>query len=129
MKGTDSGRPVVLVLMGGPDAEHEVSLMSGRAVVEALVEGDVLDVVAEVIERVDAEALADHVRRSRADVVFPVLHGPWGEGGVLQEHLEDIGRPYVGSRPRPARLAMNKLRVSLADTRPPDLRARQGREA
>ena len=109
MRGTDADRPVALVLMGGPDAEHEVSLMSGRAVVNALMEADEFDLAAEVIDRPDAAALADLVRRHRADVVFPVLHGPWGEGGELQEHLEEVGRPYVGSRPRPARLAMDKL--------------------
>jgi len=41
--------------------------------------------------------------------VFPVLHGPWGEGGPLQELLETVGRPYVGSRPPAAALAMDKL--------------------
>ena len=44
----------------------------------------------------------------RGNVVFPVLHGPWGEGGALQELLEQDGRPYVGCGPAAARLAMDK---------------------
>lgn len=43
------------------------------------------------------------------DVIFPVLHGRWGEGGPLQEALEQLGLPYVGSRPEAAALAMDKL--------------------
>ena len=42
-------------------------------------------------------------------VVFPVLHGPFGEGGPLQDRLEIAGRPYVGARPVAARLAMDKI--------------------
>jgi D-alanine-D-alanine ligase len=42
------------------------------------------------------------------EVVFPVLHGPWGEGGPLQELLLADGRPFVGCLPDAARLAMDK---------------------
>jgi D-alanine-D-alanine ligase len=51
------------------------------------------------------------------DVIFPVLHGPWGEGGPLQDLLESDGRPYVGCRPAAARLAMDKLGTKLAAAR------------
>jgi D-alanine-D-alanine ligase len=43
------------------------------------------------------------------DVVFPALHGGWGEGGPLQDILESDGRPFVGSMSRAARLAMDKI--------------------
>jgi len=93
----------VLVLGGGPDAEREVSLRSARAVAEALrIAG------AEVHERNIDRASEDELRDAPGDVVFPALHGPWGEGGPLQAILTALGRPYVGSTPRSCRLAMDK---------------------
>ena len=100
-------RPSVLVLMGGPDAEREVSLHSGAAIARALRECGSFDVLEQVIDRPDAEDL----RGMPGDVIFPALHGAWGEGGPLQSLLEQIGRRYVGSRPPAAALAMDKLRT------------------
>lgn len=102
-------KPVVLVLRGGPDAEREVSLMSGAEVAGALVESGLFTVVNEVIDQPTEQQLRELVRKHKAEVIFPVLHGPWGEGGGLQELLEELDVPYVGSKPRPARLAMDKL--------------------
>ena len=106
---TNTCRKNVLVLMGGPDAEREVSLMSGTAVAEALRDGGRFCVIEQTIDRPGYDELRRMVESTDADVVFPVLHGHWGEGGPLQELLEEIGLPYVGSRPRAARLAMDKL--------------------
>lgn len=97
-------RPVVLVLMGGPDAEREVSLMSGRQVAQALRDSGRYQVIEQVI---DQPTVAD-LQYVPADVVFPVLHGHWGEGGPLQEVLEVLGLPYVGSGPQAAAVAMDK---------------------
>lgn len=94
----------VLVLKGGPDAEREVSLRSGGMVAEALARAG-FRVTDLAINRLGL----DELRAIRADVVFPVLHGAWGEGGPLQDLLELDGRPYVGCRPRAARLAMDKV--------------------
>jgi D-alanine-D-alanine ligase len=93
----------VLVLKGGPDAEREVSLRSGGMVAAALRRAG-----AQVEEVTIDKPGLDEIRAMPGDVVFPVLHGPWGEGGVLQEILERDGRPYVGCTPRAARLAMDK---------------------
>jgi D-alanine-D-alanine ligase len=113
------GKPAVLVLMGGPDAEREVSLLSGRGVAQALRDCGHYDVIERVVDRPTTGELT----AMRGDVVFPVLHGPWGEGGRLQERLEAAGLPYVGSRPPAATLAMDKLAtkhiVSAADVRTP----------
>ncbi len=100
-----TGRPTVLVLMGGPDAERPVSLMSGREVAQALRDRGRHRVLERVIERVTSDELRD----CGADVIFPVVHGPWGEGGPLQEILEETGVAYVGSGPASAALAMDKL--------------------
>lgn len=105
------GLPRVAVLMGGPDAEHEVSLMSGAEVARALAASGRFEVVPWTIARDgcidDAGILA-----LRPDAVYPVLHGPWGEGGPLQEILESIeashGIPFVGPGSRAARIAMDK---------------------
>lgn len=93
----------VLVLGGGPDAEREVSLNSAREVAAAL--RNRFNVVERTIDRVTC----DDLRSMPGDVIFPALHGRWGEGGPLQDVLERDARPYVGSRPRPARMAMDKI--------------------
>lgn len=99
----------VVVLSGGPDAERPVSLASGKGVVEALGALGGFEVVPLVIDRITADALREH----RPEVVFPVLHGRWGEGGQLQEILDATGVPYVGCRPKAAALAMDKLASKL----------------
>jgi D-alanine-D-alanine ligase len=104
-----SRKPRVLVLMGGPDAEREVSLMSGAEIVRALTSTGTFDVVPLTVLRPTAEELL----AEKPDVIFPIVHGPFGEGGPLQEILEAIaqthGIGYVGPKPQPARVAMHKL--------------------
>jgi D-alanine-D-alanine ligase len=99
----------VLVLKGGPDAEREVSIRSGSMVAAALRRAG-MDVNEVTVDRASPE----EIRSLRGDVVFPVLHGSWGEGGALQEILEADGRPYVGSGPAAARLAMDKVATKRA---------------
>ncbi|MSR44706.1 MAG: D-alanine--D-alanine ligase [Phycisphaerales bacterium] len=99
----------VLVLMGGPDAEREISLRSGAMVASALREAGGFIVHEQVIDRLTSAQL----RELPGEVIFPVLHGPFGEGGPLQDIMEADGRPYVGSRPRAARLAMDKMASKL----------------
>lgn len=100
-----STRPTVLVLGGGPDAEREVSIESSGAVAQGVRDDGRFEVIYEIIGRPSIESL----RAVRGDVVFPVLHGPFGEGGGMQDLLEIDGRPYVGTGPGGARLAMDKL--------------------
>lgn len=102
-----TARPSVLVLMGGPDAERPVSIMSGTGVASALRESGKFEVIDRTIDKPGAEELA----AMPGDVVFPVLHGHWGEGGPLQALLETIGRPFVGCGSRSAALAMDKMRT------------------
>ena len=91
--------------MGGPDAEREVSLMSGKETAQALRDCGRFA----VLERIIDDPSVDELGELGGDVVFPVLHGPWGEGGQLQERLELLGKPFVGSPSPAARLAMDKL--------------------
>jgi D-alanine-D-alanine ligase len=107
-----SRSPSVLVLGGGPDAERDVSLRSAAAVADALREAG-FTVEARTIDAI----LAADLEAMKGDVIFPVLHGPFGEGGPMQDLLEASGRRYVGCGPSAARLAMDKIATKLAAAR------------
>jgi D-alanine-D-alanine ligase len=98
-------RPTVLVLAGGPDAEREVSLAGGTAIAAALERSGKWSAHLAPVDRLTLEEL----RGLPGDVIFPVLHGPFGEGGGLQRVLEADGRPYVGSRAVASRIAIDKV--------------------
>jgi D-alanine-D-alanine ligase len=92
-----------LVLAGGLSHERDVSLRSGRRVLDAL---RVAGVDATVR---DADAgLLDDLASQRYDAVLVALHGGPGEDGALREVLELAGVPYVGSTPSACRLAWDK---------------------
>lgn len=95
----------VLVISGGPDAEHDVSVASGRTIAGALRDSGRFEVHERVIDDLSPESLA----ALPGDAVFPALHGPFGEGGALQRLLDDDGRPYVGSGGRASRIAIDKI--------------------
>ncbi|HEX4816909.1 MAG TPA: D-alanine--D-alanine ligase family protein [Nonomuraea sp.] len=108
----------VAVLAGGPSAEHEVSLQSAQSVLEALPR-DLYEPVPVIIDRQGRWPV--DLRRDLADVVFPVLHGPFGEDGVVQGHLETLGIPYVGCGVMASAVAMDKVamrRMFLAEDIP-----------
>ena len=73
----------VAVIMGGPSAEREVSLSSGRGCADALREAGF-----EVIEVDAGPDLAAVLQSEKPDVVFNALHGRWGEDGCVQGLLE-----------------------------------------
>ena len=95
----------VAVLLGGTSSEREVSLDSGRNVLEALrsrgVDATAVDGVA---------ALTEALARKEYDRVFNILHGGEGENGVLQGLLEALGVPYTGSGVLGSALALDKIR-------------------
>ena len=93
----------VTVLRGGPSTEREVSLESGAAVAAALRQRG-HEVWEADISRDDLNAL-DHA----ANVVFPVLHGTFGEDGQLQRILEERRLRFVGSGAQASALAMDKV--------------------
>ncbi|QYC39754.1 D-alanine--D-alanine ligase [Nonomuraea coxensis DSM 45129] len=101
----------VAVLAGGPSAEHEVSLQSAKAVLDALPR-ELYEPVPVIIDRQGRWTV--ELRRGLADVVFPVLHGPYGEDGVLQGHLETLGIPYVGCGVLASAVAMDKVAMRRA---------------
>ena len=113
----------VAVLAGGRSSEHEISLASARSVLESL-DPDRYDVVTVAIGRdgrwelgsgdgTVAETLPVPAANAPAtlgavDVVFPILHGPFGEDGTVQGLLELAGVAYVGAGVAASALCMDK---------------------
>jgi D-alanine-D-alanine ligase len=105
----------VAVLAGGRSSEHEISLSSAAAIRAGLEQAG--------HEVVDVEIGSDGVWSSNgnevsiqpmqglldADVVFPALHGPFGEDGTVQGLLEMVDVPYVGAGVLASALCMDKL--------------------
>lgn len=107
-----AGGPLrVVVLMGGVGTEREVSLRSGQAVVDALIEGG-HRAEAWVLDSSDERALDG--LPAGADVAFLALHGEWGEDGGVQRALDARGWAYTGSGPQASELAFDKLRTKQA---------------
>jgi D-alanine-D-alanine ligase len=136
-----SAKLTVAVLFGGRSAEHEVSLMSARFVVDALKtagHGTVLigiakdgrwhlcpdeDRIPPAVDETGVEVtlapgqggrlfslgpIAMPASSAAIDVVFPVLHGPFGEDGTVQGMLELADVPYVGAGVLGSAAAMDK---------------------
>jgi len=137
----------VAVVFGGRSAEHEISLLSARSVIDAL-DADRYEVLAIGVTKdgrwellpsgppaLPADAPPDALAgvspgsgteialdqepgsqalvaadgsRTRIDVVFPVLHGPYGEDGSIQGFLEMVGVPYVGAGVLASAVGMDK---------------------
>ena len=94
----------VAVLMGGSSAEREVSLMSGRGVLDALRSQGVN---AEAFD--PAERGLHELKQDGFDRVFIALHGRHGEDGTVQGALELLGLPYTGSGVMASAMAMDKV--------------------
>jgi len=117
------------VLMGGRSSEHEISVASARSVLESL-DPDRYEVRSIEIARDGRWELTSRAEQARlrkgdpeklpvplngqpaplgdVDVVFPVLHGPFGEDGTVQGFLELAGVAYVGAGVTASALCMDK---------------------
>jgi D-alanine-D-alanine ligase len=123
---------VVGLLFGGRSAEHEVSVRSAAAVYRNLDrakyrpvclfinrKGDVRRQASPLLDekKLAAGSFRDFLPwiggpvspGTRADIYFPVLHGPCGEDGTIQGLLEMAGVPYVGSGVAASALGMDKI--------------------
>lgn len=96
------------ILMGGPSTEREISLKSGKAVLNILEKENFdvvpLDIISDNLN--DAEKL---IRQSRINLAFIALHGRFGEDGTIQNLLEELQLPYTGSGVEASKLAMDKV--------------------
>lgn len=116
--------PRVLLIAGGKSAEHEVSLSSAEGVLRYMPFPTELAVIAKdgrwLLGKEAQEALAAKVAPSGEHsfpppldwdayhVVFPLLHGRFGEDGTLQGFLELLGKPYVGAGVTASALCLDK---------------------
>ncbi len=96
----------VAVLMGGRSAEREISLKSGTAVLQALLQSGV--------QAFAFDPACDPLNDlQRADMAFIALHGRYGEDGCIQGVLELMNIPYTGSGVMASALGMDKWRTKL----------------
>lgn len=128
-----NGRVRVAVVMGGRSSEHEISLASARSVLENL-DPERYEAVTVAIDRqgrwelgagderrklpagesaaetlpIPVETESVPATLADVDVVFPILHGPFGEDGTVQGLLELAGVPYVGAGVAASALCMDK---------------------
>ncbi|HDT14769.1 MAG TPA: D-alanine--D-alanine ligase [Firmicutes bacterium] len=97
---------VIGVLMGGMSEEREISLISGRAAASELRKNG------HTVKMVDVDRNSvEKIKKAGIDVAFPVLHGRYGEDGIMQGILEFIGIPYTGSGVAASAIAMNKIKT------------------
>jgi len=105
----------VAVLAGGRSSEHEVSLSSAAAVATGLQacghEVLAVQIGRDGVWRLDGERLSVTPGEGLlgADVVFPALHGPFGEDGTVQGLLETLDVPYVGAGVAASAVCLDKV--------------------
>lgn len=92
------------ILYGGKSAEHDVSLVSANNILKAL-DKDKYQVFPIKIDR-DGKFNLNSIQKM--DVVFPVLHGPYGEDGSMQGLLKILNVPFVGPSVLGSALGMDK---------------------
>lgn len=102
----------VAVLRGGPSSEYEVSLKSGKSVIDSLADRyEVLDILIArdgVWHHLGAPIKPENLFK-KVDVVFNALHGTYGEDGTVQKLLDTFGIPYTGSTALASAVGMNKV--------------------
>jgi D-alanine-D-alanine ligase len=96
----------VAVVMGGQSSERDISIRSGRRVLEALKSRGV-----DAYPVDGLPALLDALRAGHFSRVFNLLHGASGENGELQGALDALGVPYTGSGILGSALSLDKLRA------------------
>ncbi len=101
----------VAVLRGGPSSEAEVSMLTGKSVIENLPDKYIpIDVFISKNNEwhVDGLVLSPAKVFDGADVIFNALHGEYGEDGKIQQLLNKFGKKYTGSKALASAVSMNK---------------------
>ncbi|MEK9772599.1 MAG: D-alanine--D-alanine ligase [Opitutae bacterium] len=97
--------PHIIILAGGVGPEREISILSGKALFESLSTHYRTKLI-DVTERALPSGIS-----AQSDVVFPIIHGDFGEDGELQTLLDKAGFEYCGSGAEASRLCMDKFRA------------------
>ena len=120
------------VILGGMSSEHDVSITSGTSVIKKLDkekyeiypiyidkqgnwyeytknldEIEVLEVGRQIEEKREITNVIEYLQE--CDVIFPVLHGLYGEDGTIQGFLELLKKPYVGCKVLGSSIGMDKV--------------------
>jgi D-alanine-D-alanine ligase len=95
----------IAVLMGGKSGEREISLKSGRRVLESLRRQGFKAVGMDIVD----DNFLENLRKEKIEIVFIALHGRCGEDGTIQGTLDLLGIPYTGSGVLASALGMNKV--------------------
>lgn len=98
----------VVVLMGGVSSEKEVSMETGKAIYEALVGTEGIQVEKYILDE-DIFAFINYLNSNKNIVIFNALHGKFGEDGRIQSVLDLMQIPYTHSGVLTSSLAMNKI--------------------
>ncbi len=98
----------VAVLMGGPSAEHAISLKSGQMVLKFLDHAKYDARPIRVSKSCKWPITFDQLKKN-FDVVFIAMHGEYGEDGTVQRILEKLEIPFTGSGSQASELGMDKL--------------------
>lgn len=106
--GLSPGQHRIVVLFGGDSAEREISLASGRAVIEALTTSG-----HDVVPLDPSETPVTRFAWSPGDVALLALHGRYGEDGQVQRQLERLSVPYTGAAAEASRVAFSKSSAKL----------------
>ena len=98
------GKLKIGVLFGGKSAEHEVSIISAKNIIKALDKEkyQIFPV------KIDKNGKFNLNTLKKIDVIFPVLHGPFGEDGSMQGLLKILNLPFVGSSVLGSAVSMDK---------------------
>ncbi len=97
----------VAVLMGGPSAEHDISLATGEKVLESL-DKNKYSAKAIVISKKGKWPITLAKLKANFDVAFVAMHGEYGEDGQIQKVLEKAKIPYTGSDSRASEIGIEK---------------------
>ena len=101
----------ICLLFGGCSDERKISISSANAVYEAL-DKDKYEILL-YDARDDLQKFINDIFHRKFDLVFPILHGPFGEDGKLQGALDMLDMPYIFSKTLASALAMDKQKSKL----------------
>ena len=93
----------IALLMGGPGSEREVSLVSGKAVMEALRQEGFTRVTPIEVGK------ENPVIPDGTELCYNLIHGTYGEDGEVQSFLENLGLPYTGAGSASSRICFDKI--------------------
>jgi D-alanine-D-alanine ligase len=111
----------VAILFGGPGSEHEVSVFSAKNILENIdrTKFDVLEVfmTKDKKYKIDEQIFEEdnginEIKNRGIEVIFPIIHGEYGEDGELQGKLEGIDIKFVGSPSKSSALTIDKVKTN-----------------